>query len=382
MQGIVGESGYASKPRTLVLHALHEALGAKFTSFAGWEMPVAYGSSVEEHLACRRQAAVFDVSHMGEIEVKGSDAGSFIDYAATNLVSSAELGQAVYSPMCVVDGGVLDDLIACKRAEDDYLLCVNAANVAADFVHLRELSAEYSCVVTEVSGAYGQLAVQGPEAAVIVAEATGLDLAAVGKMRFIETEVWDYPVLLARSGYTREDGFEVYCRAEALRVWADALTEAGESRGLRWAGLAARDSLRLEAGLPLHGHELSRKITPIQAGLGWSVDWDKPEGFLGRDALLRERELGPSGRVSHYVAEDRRIPREGAAVTFAGVEVGHITSGGYSPLLEKPIGSAWIKADVWADRKDQGWTADVRGRPVPLTFGKPALRRHSAMKEG
>ena len=162
MQGIVGESKDAFETRTLVLHAFHEALGAKFTSFSGWEMPVAYGSSVEEHLACRRQAAVFDVSHMGEIEVRGEDAGRFLDYAVTNLVSSAELGQAVYSPLCLEDGGALDDLIVCKCAEDDYLLCVNAANITVDFAHLCDLSAGYSCEVIDVSTAYGQLAVQGP----------------------------------------------------------------------------------------------------------------------------------------------------------------------------------------------------------------------------
>ncbi|MFP6887726.1 MAG: glycine cleavage system aminomethyltransferase GcvT [Opitutales bacterium] len=373
MQGIVGESGYASKPRTLVLHALHEALGARFTSFAGWEMPVAYGSSVEEHLACRRQAAVFDVSHMGEIEVKGSDAGSFLDYAATNLVSSAELGQAVYSPMCVEDGGVLDDLIACKRAEDDYLLCVNAANITVDFAHLCDLSAGYSCEVFDVSSAYGQLAVQGPEAVAIVAEVSGVD-PSIGRMRFVETEVFGSPVILACSGYTGEDGFEIYCQTEVLQDWADTLIEVGKSRGLRWAGLAARDGLRLEAGFPLHGHELSGQITPIQACLGWSVKWDKPEGFVGRDALLREKEQGPSGRLGHYVVEDRRIPREGAAVAFGGVEVGHVTSGGYSPLLGKPIGSAWIRAESCSNRKEQGWAADVRGQLVPITFGKPPLQ--------
>ncbi len=375
MQGIVVKSNEVTEPKTLALNTFHESLGAKFISFAGWSMPVAYGSSVEEHLTCRRQAAVFDVSHMGEIEIKGKAAGSFLDYALTNIISSADLGQAVYSPMCAEDGGVIDDLIVCKRGEENYLLCVNAANVEADFIHLRVLSSGYSCEVNDVSAHFGQLAVQGPEASAIVADVASCDFSSINKMRFVECDVFGSPVLLARSGYTGDDGFEIYCRLDVLQDWAKALNQAGASRGLCWAGLAARDGLRLEAGLPLHGHELSNDITPIQAGLSWSVSWAKPEGFVGRAALLKEKQQGPVGRIGHYVADDRRIPREGAAVAFAGDKVGHVTSGGYSPLTEKPIGSAWIRADAWANRPKAGWTAEVRGHPVSITFGKAALRR-------
>ena len=362
-------------PSRTPLFAFHESLGARFTTFSGWEMPVSYGSSLDEHLACRRTVAAFDVSHMGEIEVSGSEAGRFLDHVLTNAASTSEIGQAVYSPMCRRDGGVIDDLITCKRTEADYLLCVNASNIEADFIHLSTLAKNFSCRVRNVSESYGQFAIQGPEAIALVEEVTGMDLTAIGKMRFIEAEVFGSPILLARSGYTGEDGFEIYCHAEALAEWAEALTVVGGSLGLRWAGLAARDGLRLEAGLPLYGHELSDEITPLQAGLAWTVKWDKPDGFVGRDALLREKEEGSPGRIAYYLVGDRRIPRMGASVAYGGRQVGRVTSGGYSPLLEKPIGCAWVDQEAFAERDSDGWTADIRGSEVPLSLGKPALLR-------
>ena len=375
MQGNVhNEDQAAAGPKPLPLRAFHEALGAKFTAFAGWEMPVAYGSSLEEHLACRRAAAAFDVSHMGELEVTGSEAGRFLDYALTNLVSSVAPGQAVYSALCAEDGGTLDDLIVYKRGEEDYFLCVNASNAEADFAHLAALAEGFSCVLKNLSASYGQLAVQGPAAEAIVAQVVGTDIASMQKMTFREPEVFGEQALLARSDYTGEDGFEVYSSLGVVERWAEALGAGGEPLGLKWAGLAARDGLRLEAGFPLHGHELSASITPLQAGLGWAVDWDKSGGFVGRDALLREREAGPPGRLAHYVAEGRRIPRDGAVVSLGGEEVGRVTSGGYSPLLEKPIGTAWLRLDAWLKRAEEGWKAKVRGSGVPLRFGKPALR--------
>jgi len=375
MQEIVEEPEPNNDLRTLPLRDFHKALGAKFTSFASWEMPLAYGSSVEEHMSARNAAAVFDVSHMGEIQVLGRDASLFLDYALTNWISTADVGQAVYSPMCDETGGVIDDLIACKRSKDDYLLCVNASNVKTDFDYLNNLSTSFACEVVDLSQTYGQLAVQGPDALAIVSQSAGVDLGVIGKMHFTEVDAFDSPVLLARSGYTGEDGFEIYCRSETLHCWAESLVESGESYGLRWAGLAARDSLRLEAGLPLHGHELSDRITPLQAGFGWSVKWDKPRGFVGCEALLAEKENGLAGRLGHYVVEDRRIPREGDAIMFEDIAVGRVTSGGYSPLLGKPIGTAWIQSEYWTQRMNQGWVAEVRGRPVSISIGKPALRR-------
>jgi aminomethyltransferase len=312
---------------------------------------------------------------MGEIQVLGSDAGPFLDHVLTNWISNSDVGQAVYSPMCDENGGVIDDLIACQRSKDDYLLCVNASNVEKDFDYLKDLVTEFACDVFDLSQKYGQLAVQGPDALAIVSQSAGMDLGFIGKMHFIEVDVFESPALLARSGYTGADGFEIYCRSETLHHWAEALAESGKPYDLCWAGLAARDSLRLEAGLPLHGHELSDQISPIQAGFEWSVKWDKPSGFVGREALLAEKRNGPAGRLGHYLVEDRRIPREGNAITFEDIVVGRVTSGGYSPLLGKPMGIAWIQSEYWSRRKNPGWVAEVRGRPVSISFGKPALRR-------
>ena len=374
MQGIVEEENGARQVRELPLQAFHESMDARFTTFAGWSMPVSYGSSVEEHLACRRNAAVFDVSHMGEIEVKGQEAARFLDFLLTNNLSKAVVGQAVYSPLCSSDGGTIDDLIAYRQGDDCFLLCVNAANVEQDFVHLSEYSNEFDCEVSNVSSDFGLLAIQGPKASEILGGIVRKNLDSLGKMRFLKTESFEGLALLSRSGYTGEDGFEVYCRPESLLAWANAIEEFGKEHGLRWSGLAARDSLRLEAGFPLHGHELSSKVTPLQAGLGWSIDWGKPEGFVGREALLKEKLDGPSGRVGHYVAKERRIPRDGASLGFQGNSAGNVLSGGYSPCLERPIGTAWISGEFWPLRFEEGWTAEVRGKSVGVSFGRPALR--------
>jgi aminomethyltransferase len=375
MQEIVEEPESSNNLKILPLRSFHEKLGAKFTSFASWEMPLSYGRSVDEHMAARNASAAFDVSHMGEIQVHGGDAGPFLDFALTNWISTADVGQAVYSPMCDETGGVIDDLIACKRSNEDYLLCVNASNVGTDFDYLKNLALGFACEVVDQSQAYGQLAVQGPDALAIVSQSAGVDLGVIRKMHFTELEVFDSPVLLARSGYTGGDGFEIYCQSEALDLWAEALVQASESYSLRWAGLAARDSLRLEAGLPLHGHELSDQISPVQAGMGWSVKFDKPSGFVGRESLLSEKENGFAGHLGHYVVEGRRIPREGDTIMFEGISVGRVTSGGYSPLLGKPIGIAWISSEYWTQRMNPGWSAEVRGRPVSISVGKPALYR-------
>ena len=375
MQGIVGEDHGASQVHKLPLHAFHESMDARFTTFAGWSMPVSYGSSVEEHLACRHKAAVFDVSHMGEIEVDGSDAAKFLDFLLTNNLSSAIVGQAIYSPLCAPDGGTIDDLIAYRKGENSFMLCVNAANIERDLLHLTDYSNAFDCKVSNVSSDFGLLAIQGPKASDILKSIVYEDLSSLGKMRFLQTETFESMAFLSRSGYTGEDGFEVYCRPEALLSWAKAIDEFGKEHGMKWGGLAARDSLRLEAGFPLHGHELSSKVTPLQAGLGWSIDWDKPNGFVGLDALLQEKHEGTSGRVGHYIAEDRRIPRDGASISFRGKAAGKVLSGGYSPCLERPIGTAWISGEFWLLRHEEGWTAEVRGKSIGVSFEKPALRR-------
>ena len=363
--------------KKLELHDLHVENSAKFTSFAGWEMPVSYGRSIEEHLHTRRKTSLFDVSHMGEIEVSGPDAEAFLDYALTNSVSSAEPGRAVYSPLCDDDGGTIDDLIAYKKSPASFLLCVNASNIESDFIHLSEVASQFDCEISNLSSSFGQLAVQGPSAFAALEASTGQDFSTLAKMAFREVELMGGYCLLARTGYTGEDGFEIYCPPDLLSNWAESFRPACLSGEVCWAGLAARDSLRLEAGFPLYGHELSRDISPLQAGLGWAVKFTKDD-FVGKRSLYEEKEGGLPGRVVFYEVDGRRIPRQGDRVLKEGTEVGRVLSGGYSPMVEKPIGSAWIKGSIASGGGSGSFCAEVRGKPIGLSLTAPVLRRMKA----
>jgi aminomethyltransferase len=360
----------------LELHEFHLRNSAKFTSFAGWDMPVSFGRSIEEHMHTRQKACLFDVSHMGEIEVDGPDAEPFIDYVLTNAVKSIEVGKAVYSPICTDEGGVLDDLIVYKRGLSKFLLCVNASNVERDFQHFLEQKAKvgFDCEISNVSASWGQLAIQGPSSVDVLLSACGLDLDDIPKMSFREIDLFGGHSLVARTGYTGEDGFEIYCSVENLTDWANAFEDKRSSGMVRWAGLAARDSLRLEAGFPLYGHELSLDISPLQAGLGWAIKWQKDD-FLGKRFLLEEKARGLPGKVVFYEVDDRRIPRQGDKVLSAGVEVGRVLSGGYSPMIEKPIGSAWLNISVAGGDETTELFAEVRGNRVDLRQTLPVLRK-------
>ena len=360
----------------LELHEFHLSNSAKFTPFAGWDMPVSFGRSIEEHIHTREKASLFDVSHMGEIEVDGPDAEPFLDYVLTNAVNSIEVGKAVYSPICTDTGGVLDDLIVYKRGEGNFLLCVNASNAESDFQHFLEQKVQvgFDCEISNVSADWGQLAIQGPSCVEALLSASGLDFSAVPKMSFREVDLFGGHSLVARTGYTGEDGFEIYCPVQNLVEWANAFEDERSSGMVRWAGLAARDSLRLEAGFPLYGHELSLDISPLQAGLGWAVKWQKDD-FLGKSSLLGEKERGLPGKVVFYEVEDRRIPRQGDKILSDDVEVGRVLSGGYSPMIEKPIGSAWLDISVAGGSESVELFAEVRGNRVGLRQTLPVLRK-------
>lgn len=335
-------------PRTTPLHAVHAGLGASFTDFAGWQMPVRYGSELAEHRAVRTTAGLFDLTHMGEIELTGPGAGAALDHALVGRPSAIGVGRARYSMICAEDGGIIDDLVVYRLAEEHYLVVANASNVAVVAPELAARAEGYDVAVRDMSEEWALLAVQGPASAAIVAELTELDVPSLtyyaidaGTVAAADGAV---EVLLARTGYTGEDGFEVYCRpADAAAVWA-ALQEAGEPHGLVPAGLACRDTLRLEAGMPLYGHELSRGTTPYEADLGRVVVLDKPDGFVGREALARRKEEGPERVLVGLVATGRRSPRAGYPVVdpATGAEVGEVTSGAPSPTLEKPIAMAYV----------------------------------------
>jgi aminomethyltransferase len=323
---------------------VHERLGAVMTPFAGWLMPLRYTSETAEHQAVRHAAGLFDLSHMGEIVVRGPGAGAALDYALTGYLSAMPPGRARYTMICAADGGVLDDLVVYRQGEQEFLVIANAANTATVYDQLRSRAAGHDAEVVDATLDWALIAVQGPEAAAILAPLTGLDLGAMKYYAGAFGEVAGRAAWVARTGYTGEDGFEVFCRpADAVAIW-DALAAAGAPAGLVPAGLAARDTLRLEAGMPLYGNELGPDVTPFEAGLGRVVKFDKPGDFVGRSALAARASEGPRRRLAGLTMKSRRIPRHGYAVLADGVTCGTVTSGAPSPTLGVPIAMAYLEA--------------------------------------
>jgi aminomethyltransferase len=358
------------------LTAWHRRHGAKMAEFAGYWMPMEYTGILDEHRYVRAHVGVFDVSHMAEFRVAGVEAARFLDRLVTNRPSQLEMGQALYTPMCYPDGGTVDDLLVYRLGPNEFWLVTNAANRDSDAAWMNEVRAAYPAVtVRDESDEVALIAVQGPEAARLLGRlTTGAALSAVPSYHFVrDVHVAGRPVwLVSRTGYTGEDGFEVYLSAEAAEPVWDALVEAGA----RPAGLGARDTLRLEARLPLYGHELSPTITPIEAGLGPFIKWDKPDGFVGQEALAALRARGPARRLAGLYVEEG-IARAGAAVGREGVEgeTGVVTSGTFSPTLNRAVALALVPA-AWATPGERLWVA-VRGRRLPATVVKLPFYRRS-----
>lgn len=311
--------------------------------FHDWELPVQYGGIIEEHEAVRNAAGLFDVSHMGELLVEGRDAGEFIQGMITNDISNTIDGQAVYSPMCYRDGGTVDDLIVYKRDAEHYFIVVNASNTPKDYHWLLD-NRKGALDIKDVSEQYAQLALQGPQSQAILQKLTDFSLKDLAFFHFSDgIDVGGVKVLLARSGYTGEDGFELYAPAsEATKLWQQ-LIEAGSGDGLVPVGLGARDTLRFEAALPLYGQELSEDISPLEAGLGRFVKLGKRD-FIGREALAGQQEAGFTRRLAGFEMVERGVPRSGYEVFSEGKKVGHVTSGGFSPTLKKNLGMALVDA--------------------------------------
>jgi aminomethyltransferase len=350
------------------LYAFHVARGGRMVDFAGWEMPVQYRSILEEHKAVRRAAGLFDVSHMGEVDVRGPEALKFLNRLVTNDVAKLFPGRVLYSPMCYADGGVVDDLLVYMRGTDNYFLCINAGNIDKDLAWIREQAAKFDVTITDRSADYALLAVQGPKAVAIVQALTNDSLDKIKYYHFAEGLVAGVPCLLSRTGYTGEDGFELYHPVADAERLASALLEAGAPHGLELAGLGARDSLRLEAGYPLYGHELSEEISPLTAGLGWTVKLKKEGGFIGSEALCHEAQNGSVRRVVFFKTGDRRIVRAGTAVTGSGnATVGTVLSGTLSPVLNEAIGSAIVGTSA----AERALAVDIRGTQIPLNLIKP-----------
>ncbi|SFI92167.1 glycine cleavage system aminomethyltransferase GcvT [Amycolatopsis sacchari] len=343
------------------LYGVHKGLHALFTDFAGWEMPVRYSSELAEHRAVREAAGLFDLSHMGEIELTGPQAADALDFALVGTLSAVQPGRARYTMMCAEDGGVLDDLVVYRLTEEKYLVVANAGNAALVASELRARAAKFDVTVEDRSADTALIAVQGPNSAAIVGSVTDADLSGLKYYASMPTQVRGHDVLLARTGYTGEDGFELYVPAtEAVDLW-HVLANAGEEHGLLPAGLACRDTLRLEAGMPLYGNELSTDRAPFDAGLGRVVKFEKPD-FVGKAALEGRRE--PAEVLVGLKGSGRRAPRHGYRVLDGEREVGVVTSGALSPTLGHPIAMAYVAKEL--SEPGTGLSVDIRGRVEPV----------------
>lgn len=362
-----------SEIKEIPLCGFHARHGARFVDFGGWNMPVQYSGILEEHQAVRKAAGLFDVSHMGEFYLKGAEAGLFLDQILVNRVAGAENGKAIYSPMCAEDGTVVDDLLVYCINATEFLICVNASNIEKDFTWFREKAEEWQLDVRieDRSSEYALLALQGPEAEKIMIKA-GFEVAKELRRFYHKRATWmGLDIRACRTGYTGEDGYEIYVRAEDAEPLAESLMAAGAAHGIKLCGLGARDSLRLEAGLPLYGHEISEEITPLQAGLQWTVKFKKP-GFVGKEALQKQKQAGLKQCVVHFKLEGRRIAREGAVVfNESAAPVGKVLSGTLSPMTSTPIGSALVQAEAL----DAPLIVDLRGNKQGLQIARPPLHK-------
>ena len=327
------------------LYDIHVRNGGRMVPFAGWEMPVQFSGIKAEHQAVRTQAGLFDVSHMGEFRFRGPDALAFLNRLLTNDVSRLGDGEALYSPMCNADGGIVDDLLVHRFGPTDYLLAVNAGCRDNDLAHIQSVRSGDG-VFTDESDDTGQVALQGPMSVDILRQLPGgADFIDLPYFAFRQGALLGVPCWVARTGYTAEDGFEVYCPSEATPQIFEALMAAGAPMGMLPVGLGARDTLRLEGRMMLYGNELSTAITPLEVGLAWTVKLDKDSDFIGKDALLRQKEAGVPRKLIGFEMVDRAIARHGYPVVDINAperEIGTVTSGSPSPTLGKNIGLALV----------------------------------------
>ena len=342
------------------LHARHRALRGRMVPFAGWEMPVDYSGIVDEHMAVRTRAGVFDVSHMGEIEIAGKGALAAVRRISCNDAAQLNVGQAHYSGLLTPDGTFLDDMIVYRMAPSHFMFVVNAANVARDYTWIGEqVQTVGEAAVVDSSSRYALIAVQGPASSDVLQPLTGVELALIRPFWFAHGEVANARATVARTGYTGEDGFEIFIPPNmADRVW-QAILDSGRSADVIPVGLGARDTLRLEAALRLYGNEIDESTSALEAGLGWMVSWDN-ESFIGRDRLLEQKARGVSRKLVGFEMVDRGIARRGHHVVHEGKPVGMVTSGTQTPYLEKAIGMAYVPVEL--AQPDAVLDIDIRGR--------------------
>ena len=352
---------------------IHRQLGAKIVEFAGFEMPVQYRGIIDEHRAVRNAVGVFDVSHMGEFEVWGRDAGAFVQRTAVNDVTKLSEGQAQYSALCYDNGGIVDDVLV-YHLGDHYLLVVNASNTQKDFSWLQEhLSGDTD--LRNVSDDVALLAVQGPKSLATVQKLTSIDLSSIPYYHFQKGRLADVDMLISRTGYTGELGFELFMNAKTSdceKVWNDIM-DAGREFGVQPAGLGARDTLRLEMGYCLYGNDIDQTTNPLEAGLGWITKLDKGD-FIGRAALVQAKSAGLRRKLVGFIVEEKAFPRHGYDIRSNGNKIGHVTSGTFSPSLEKGIGMGYV--DIRYSTVGSTVNVLVRSKDVQASIEKvPFLQR-------
>jgi aminomethyltransferase len=358
--------------RATPLNSVHRSLGAKMVDFGGWDMPVQYAGIIEEHNAVRTAVGLFDVSHMGEIEIRGPEAARLADFVTTNNVAKLKIGQAHYSGLLYDHGGFVDDILVHKVSDDHFFLCVNASNQEKDFEHIRAAN-RFHAEVEFSSDRYAQLAVQGPKAQATLQKLTPVDLGAIRYYWFTGGEVAGTPARIAQTGYTGEHGFEIYVPpTDAVRIWG-AVMDAGAEFGIKPCGLGARNTLRLEAKMALYGHEIDASISPLEADLAWIVKLDKGE-FLGREALVKQKAAGIRRKLVGFEMCGRAIAREGYEVSLDGLPAGWVTSGSPSPTLRRNIGLCYLPVEHAAPGKPIRIT--IRSQPMDaVTVETPFYKR-------
>lgn len=361
--------------KTTCLNDLHKALGAQMSPFGGFEMPIQYAGIIEEHSAVRNSCGVFDVSHMGEVTVFGPQATDFVNYIFTNDVTDAPTGKCLYGMMLNEKGGVVDDLLVYVRGKDSYLLVINASNIDKDFTWIIHHASKFDVRIENISEETGELAVQGPNSESVLREVLGIEAADLSFYTFKEITLGDHRLIVSRTGYTGEDGFEIYADRVMTRQLWQRLIDSGKAAP---CGLGCRDTLRFEVALPLYGDELSEDITPIEAGLSMFVKFDKPD-FIGREALLKQKEESPSRKIVGLEILDRAIARHGTEVTDEeGNVVGSVTTGYRGISVDKSLAMALIDSRFAA----QGTPLKVKIRKkvfpavvIPKKFYKKSYKK-------
>lgn len=357
------------------LHDWHVEQGGRMVDFAGWRMPVQFAGVVDEHTAVRERAGLFDVSHMGEIRLRGADALANVQRLTVNDASKLEIGRAQYTAMVTEGGGIIDDLLVYRMDEEDYLLVVNAGTTPKDFAWI-EQHVSGDVELANESAEWAQLALQGPASQeVLGAVLRDVDLASIRYYGFVQHEIGGRPAIVSRTGYTGEDGFEVYLAAGEAAALASAMIGAGEAAGVQPIGLGARDTLRLEAGMLLYGNDMDETRSPIEAGLRWIVKPDKGE-FVGRAALVAQIESGTAERLTGFRMLGRGIPRHGYPVLDGdGGSVGVLTSGTFSPTLKEGIGLGYVRSDLAGEGAEL--QIEIRGRKIAARTAKPPFYRRA-----